>query len=222
MERDYHLTMATCDHTYIFTVGYMFKNNNITISITEEKENYFIGNYTYESEARFGSSEKSEGIFLVDKKSSLIGLTTIKDRPKPDTIIRDLNKSPAFEFKAPKILPENQHKLFDKYNGHGIKFCEDQSTYELGGGIYRTIDPEDRAKDIAMSEPYKQISDDLIEEVIADLIDNNLYIKRMDFSLSDDLIISYGEPISFYSISKEYINNNGWDEFLHMSRNLVA
>jgi hypothetical protein len=158
----------------------------ITLDIKEERNSSLFGEYRYESEPIFGSSEEAHGEFVL-QDDGLFGIVKTSDRPKADSIFRTLNQDGSFSVRAPQYSASSSHQFYNTYgfNGYTTSFRENLRTYDLNAE-FRYIEPEEKARKRAMHKNRTRMSDDLVDKMADELIRDEYYVSSMDMALSED------------------------------------
>lgn len=170
-----------------------------------------FGEYHYESEALFGSPTTIDDKFVYDTRTNLLGLVQESDRPKPGKMFRDLTEddSTALTISAPEYPPEASHQFYRTYGGNGYttSFRDDLREYTLDSS-FNYAEPEEIAKERTNST-RQTMSENLVEEVTEELIDNNMYVALMDVTLQENGdVLRFSNPMSVSGIRKDNFNNS--------------
>lgn len=189
-------------------ISHLFDVDSERISFDRdtEEEGRIFGQFEYESEARLGSPTTSEGMFVIDMDLKILGLVTETDRPKPESIFRDISENSSIDITAPEYPAEASHDFYRTYgfNGYTTSFRDDIRDYSYDSS-FQYVKPDERAQELAMHS-RKQMSDDFVEEITEELIDKGMYIASMDIALSEDMTggYSFTNPLQFVIPEDEF------------------
>lgn len=171
----------------------------------ETENGIIVGNFSYESEPAFGSATSVDGAAMYDPVDGLFAVAYSPDRPKPDSVFRNLDDETPLTVDAPQYPAEASHHMFRNYgfNGYTVSFRSDLRDYSVHSS-YQYIEPEERAKERAMHDRFTQAGDDLVDEVTEELIDDGKYVASMDMVLDEaDGTIRFSSPMRFSSIEED-------------------
>lgn len=160
--------------------------DEITTERTDTDGNLVIGEYEYESEPAFGSSTTADGELYWDQDSGLVALVTYHDRPKATTLFRKFGEATGSELNAPEYPQEASAQFYQTFgfNGYTTSFREGLMDYGLHSD-YQYIEPDEKMKERAMHS-RRDPSDDWLDEITNELIEDGYYVSSMDCMFEED------------------------------------
>lgn len=162
-------------------------HERIEFKVLDEEQGRVFGEYEYTYDPMFGSASCTNGEFIFDEQTSLFGITSESDVPKPSSIFHDIPEEFSVNLTAPKYPASASHEFYKTY-GQGpytVRFSKSLPTYELTDGHPYTVKPEDEAKEIAQHS-RRQSGEELLREVEEDCIEDGMYVNGMDCVFEED------------------------------------
>lgn len=158
-----------------------FETNKLTT-----EDNIIIGRYNYEPNTRFGNPNTTDDVLYLDQESNLVGVVTHSDRPKGETIINEIDDSVDGLVYAPKYSQDSSTQFYRTFgfNGYTTSFREDLRNYNHNTDP-RYIEPDEIMEERAMHS-RRNPSDDWLDEITEELIENGHYVSNMDCILEED------------------------------------
>lgn len=178
-------------------------------SVEDDEGGLTFGRFEFEREGMFGSPTEAEGQFVYREEDGLLGIVTEGDRPKPETIFRLINEDEEanLQVNEPEYPVEASHEFFETYgfNGYTTDFREEHRLNRFGlQSNPDWVDPEDMAEERAMHSSRTRMSDDLVDEITQELIDDGYYVANMDMKLAENgANVRFSNPLQFGGIKEE-------------------
>ena len=198
---DYTLTFAIRED-FVSPAGKRFESDKIEVTIVGTEGSLVVGEYSYESDSRFGSSSISEERIFFDTETPLVAIITVHDNPKPQSVFRALDEALPVAVSAPSVPAQSQHELYmedgfgQNVNGYTISFKNNQSTYEIGGGdVSGSLDPEREAEERAKYS-NKRMNGELVHEIAEDAMEDGMYIWSADLAFGD-YVLGFSDRFNF-------------------------
>lgn len=205
------ITFAVTDNqSAVFGV----ETDEITTEQKGEEDQMRIGEYEYESDPAFGSPTTANGELYADMDTNLIAIITHHDNPKAKQLFRKLEDTIETDITAPEYPQEASEQLYRTFgfNGYTTSLRSDLMDYGLHASP-NYIDPEERMREAAMHS-RRDPSDDWVDEIANDLLEDGHYVSSMDCMFEDD-----GDSYSFSNPMR--ITGIPADEWTDALRNLL-
>jgi hypothetical protein len=188
---------------------YGIDGDEITTTEVEETETVRTGIYSYESDPSFGSPTAAEGELYVDTETDLFAIVTYHDRPKATQIFRTMEEATSLTISAPTYPQEASAQFYRTFgfNGYTTSFRDDIRTYDLDSS-YQYIEPDEQMKEAAMHS-NRNPSDDWLDEITNNLIEEGHYVSSMDCMLEENGgSYSFSNPMRITGIPEDEWNTN--------------
>lgn len=184
--------------------------DELRISELHKDKNIRVCKYEYESNPMFGSPTTESSEIYVQNSSNLIGIITYHSRPKGEKIIRKINDALGGFIHSPKYKQEASAQFYRTFgfNGYTTSFREDLMNYSIQSKP-RYVEPDEIMESRAMNT-RRNPSDEWLDEITSELIDDGYYVSSMDCILEENgESLSFSNPMRFTGIRE-----NEWDSDL--------
>jgi len=178
------------------------------VMITEETGSVgsiITGTYEYESEPLFGSQTTADGELYWDSNTELVAIVTYHDRPKEERLFETISEGLDDPISAPEYPQEASAQFYRTFgfNGYTTSFREDLRDYGIDSS-FQYIEPDERMEESAMHS-RRNPSDEWLEEITNDLIEDGYYVASMDCMLEENGdSLSFSNPMRITGISNDY------------------
>ena len=213
IKKSVHFTRITKDTNNIFNTINKTKtiNSDFEYKFVKNNDNILMGYFRYEPTVRFGNPKNTEGELIFDTKNKLLGFIRTQYKPSTESIVRKLNDTDGLQIDAPKYTQKAITDFYNTYgfNGYAVTFRKNIKTYDYDS-TFSYIEPEEKAKEKAMYDKFETMSDELVNEITNNLINDGYFINSMDIMLTEDgPRARFSSPLRITSIPEEE-----WDDKL--------
>jgi len=229
-EPEYRVTFIERCDAFTPNPGETYSSDEVDVDIRFNDGDLITGEYEYENDPCFGGSVQRDGYILFDTRTPLVAFTKQYDHPRERSLVRAFSKAFDVDLQAPSVPPASQHLLYREQGTsvYSVSFNSEQTNYERGTSIPKTIQPERRAKeDLRWEEDIKPYEEDpipgveRIQEIAEECIETDMYVRRADIKLTDDQRVGFSDPLRFSRVDRDFAHDGGFDILFGYARALV-